>query len=253
LLVEKVSQALLYEGGDSVLHRLDPRVKLLYAVLTALAVFCTEKPGALTAMLVVQLLVAYASSLLGRVASLVRGLVPFLLTIMALNTVLIYVVSPGIEYLELVRVFYAMVMRVLVVLVVFTVFISTTSPHELMQGLVEMGLSYTAAYPLVVAFRFIPIVFAEVQNVYDAQRARGLEFERGNVLERLRKLVPIIVPSVVCSLLRAKDLAEAMEARGFGAFPRRTFYRQMRIKALDVAFLAMIALVEVLCVTLVIF
>jgi len=251
--VEEVNRSLLYKGGDSVLHRLDPRVKLIYAVLTALAVFCTEKPGALTAILAMQIFVAYAGSLLGRVALLVRGLIPFLLTIMALNTALIYVVSPSIEYLELARVFYAMIMRVLVVLVAFVVFVSTTSPHELMQGLVKMGLSYTAAYPLVVAFRFIPIVFAEVQSVYDAQRARGLELERGNILERIRKLVPIIVPSVVCSLLRAKDLAEAMEARGFGAFPRRTFYRQMRIKILDVVFLTVIVLSEALCAALAIF
>jgi len=245
--IEEVSRALLYERGNTFLHRLDPRVKLAYIAVSALMMFLTENPVSLLALLVLHVLLAGLGGLASKVLSLLKGLALFIITIMALNTVLTYFFS-FIDPLSLALAFYGMVVRAVVVLAMFTIFVSTTSPHELTQALMRLGLSRGYAYSMVVAFRFIPIIFAEMRDIYDAQRSRGLELEKGSPLGRIRKLAPIIIPSIVCALLRSKDIAESMESRAFGACEKRTFYRPIRVRVLDAVFITAVLLLQVLCV-----
>ena len=247
MFANDISYAFLYDRKDTFLYKLDPRIKLFYVVITTLAVFFARDPIVAATILLLQVIVASLGGLLRKIASLVKGLIPFLLIIMVFNTILVYLTSFTIDFDALTYTFYMMIVRVFTALVAFTILMSTTSPQEIMQALVKMKISYVYAYPLVITFRFIPIIFTEMKNIYDAQRSRGLELEKGNIIEKSRKLIPIIIPSIVCALFRAKDLAEAMESRSFGALPKRTFYKQLRIKKLDILFLASTSLAEIAC------
>lgn len=247
MVIGDISYAFLYDKKDTYMYRLDPRIKLAYVGFTALTVFFAKNPSTGVTILFIQVLIAFSGGLLEKVASLIKGLTPFLLFIIAFNTVLVYLTSPSIDVQLLIYTFFMMIIRVFTMLIAFTILTSTTSPQELMQALVKMKIKYVYAYPLIIVYRFVPIIFQEMNSIYDAQRARGLELEKGNLIRRFRSIVPIIIPSIVCALFKARDLAEAMESRSFGALPRRSFFKEIKIKKLDLLFISIIILVELAC------
>ncbi|RLE77288.1 MAG: hypothetical protein DRJ44_02345 [Thermoprotei archaeon] len=247
MVIGDISYAFLYDRKDTYMYKLDPRIKLVYVGFTTLTVFFAKNPAVGVAVLLIQVLIAFSGGLLKKVVSLIKGLTPLLLFIMAFNTALVYLTSPSIDIQLLIYTFFMMIVRVFTTLIAFTVLTSTTSPQELMQAFVKMKISYVYAYPLIIVYRFIPIIFQEMNNIYDAQRARGLELERGSFIRRFRNIVPIIIPSIVSALFKARDLAEAMEARSFGALPQRTFFKEIRIKKLDLLFILTVILIELAC------
>jgi energy-coupling factor transport system permease protein len=90
-------------------------------------------------------------------------------------------------------------------------------------------------FAFVTAVRFIPVVMLDAFQIMDAQKSRGLEFEKGNVVRRVRNLVPILIPLVVNSVIRSGELAEAMESRAYGSTPKPTSLYGMRVRWYDVA------------------
>ncbi|MDA4116648.1 MAG: energy-coupling factor transporter transmembrane protein EcfT, partial [Thaumarchaeota archaeon] len=88
-------------------------------------------------------------------------------------------------------------------------------------------------FAFVTAVRFIPVVMLDAFQIMDAQKSRGLEFERGNVVRRVRNMVPILIPLVVNSVIRSGELAEAMESRAYGSTPKPTSLYGMRTRWYD--------------------
>ena len=111
----------------------------------------------------------------------------------------------------------------------------TTSPDELEQIMKWMRVPRDVVFAFVTAVRFIPVVMLDAFQIMDAQKSRGLEFEKGNVLRRVRNLVPILIPLVVNSVIRSGELAEAMESRAYGSTPKPTSLYGMRLRWYDVA------------------
>jgi len=104
----------------------------------------------------------------------------------------------------------------------FAVFFLTTSPDLLGLALEESHVPYEFSFAFTTAVRFVPVLAEEAQTIMDAQKARGLELEKGNFMKRIRNYIPVLIPLIVSAIRRSLELAEAMESRAWGATKKRT-------------------------------
>jgi energy-coupling factor transport system permease protein len=121
-------------------------------------------------------------------------------------------------------------LKLLALTSVFFVFFATTVPEDLGNALVKIGLPYTVAFVMTAALQFVPIIGRKAKAVLDAQRSRGIPLEPG--WSALRHYPAFLGPLLIQSFQLAEELAEAMEARGFGN-PQRSFLQDFRLKTLD--------------------
>jgi energy-coupling factor transport system permease protein len=133
----------------------------------------------------------------------------------------------------------AMFLRFLVLVESFSVFFLTTSPDHLSLALEQTHVPYEFTFAFTTAVRFVPVLAEEAQTIMDAQKARGLELERGNFLKRVRNYIPILIPLIVSAIRRSLELAEAMESRAWGITPKRTNLYVLKIKLGDIVLLAL--------------
>jgi energy-coupling factor transport system permease protein len=237
-----LSGGFVFRRVVSPFHKLDPRAKLLVSVeffaVSLIATTVTEIGLVLIAVLLVS---AVAKSLrrIGRTISF-SGL--FAAFIFAVN----FLFGLGLFNAILYSV------RFLAIISSTSVFFVTTSPDELEQIMKWMRVPRDVVFAFVTAVRFIPVVMLDAFQIMDAQKSRGLEFEKGNVVKRVRSMVPILIPLVVNSVIRSGELAEAMESRAYGATPRPTSLYGMRLTWYDAA-TAVASLLLLVAVTLYIY
>jgi energy-coupling factor transport system permease protein len=138
----------------------------------------------------------------------------------------------------------ALTLRFLVLLTAFSLFFMTTSPDDLGLALDRIGvvrwisrkwLGYPNAlsFTFTTAVRLVPTLAVDAQTVVDAQRSRGLELDKGNLLKRVRNYVPILIPLLLIAIRRSLELAEALESRGFPGREGRTSLFQLRLRRSD--------------------
>jgi energy-coupling factor transport system permease protein len=125
--------------------------------------------------------------------------------------------------------------RFVAIVVSTSLFFITTSPDELEQVMKMFRLPRDVVFAFVTAVRFIPVMMLDALMIMDAQKSRGLELEKGNLLRRVRNMIPILIPLVVNAVVRSGELAEAMESRAYGAAPRPTSLAVYRAKTTDKA------------------
>lgn len=235
-----------YVPGESWLHRLDPRTKVLSVVAFSILVFLPRGLG-------LALAIAFAAVAVwaGRVRPhlLWRGLRP-LLILVGITLVLNLFLTPGEPIwqwhsLTITRegVHLAVLVGLrLVLLVAFgSLLTQTTSPIALTDGLERLFRPFQrvgmpaaeVALMMTIALRFIPTLLDEAERILKAQQARCAPLGRGNLVARARAMVPVLVPLFVASFRRADELAVAMEARGYRG-GRRTRMRELRFHAGDV-------------------
>ena len=232
-----VLEAFAFQRRDSLLHRLDPRVKMFYAfamIFLAGFVFSDVSPFPappgqnswlipLMALLLVQAFLA----LLGKVGRLwartLRASVPLVLLIVGLNLLTLWWPTRTLSTGDIERVL-VLAVRFLVFVTSFSIFTLTTSPDDLSLALEQMGIPYWFCFMFRAALRFTPVMAREARITLDAQRARGLELDKGNFITRAKRYVPVLVPLIVNAITRAWAMAEAMEARAWGAGRRTSLY-----------------------------
>jgi energy-coupling factor transport system permease protein len=122
-------------------------------------------------------------------------------------------------------------------------FLSITRVEEFTEALRGLGMPYRMSFTIALAFRLVPLFLSSALSVVVAQQARGLEFSRGNVFQRLARYMPVIVPVFMGALRRADAMAMALEARGFGRAAVRTTYVRSRFGTRDLVATAAIAIV----------
>jgi energy-coupling factor transport system permease protein len=137
------------------------------------------------------------------------------------------------EYLILLERSSAMTLRFVVLIASFSIFFLTTSPDHLGLALQQSRIPYEFCFAFTTAVRFVPVLADEAQTIMDAQKARGLELERGNFLKRVRNYIPILIPLIVNAIRRSLELAEAMESRAWGASKKRTNLYVLKLKRPD--------------------
>jgi len=128
--------------------------------------------------------------------------------------------------------------------------LATTPPEELFVGLVKLRLPYPGAFAFALALRWVPEVFATAMRVKEAQEARGLSWEQGNPLDRLKRYSPLLAPIFLLTLRRSQAMAWALEARGFQMSPRRTYLLEVHMAARDWLALAVAGLLLAGAITL---
>ena len=251
--------------GDTFIHRLDPRTKLIAVILYIVALFNAK--GVVTYAMVMAVLVLCI--LVSRVPfrSLTRGLKP-IWVIVAFTAIMNLFFTSGtplgagwlLSHItqEGLRSAIFMVLRIVMLIMGTFLMTYTTSPIALTDGmesllgpLKKLRLPiHELAMMMSIALRFIPTLIEETDKIMSAQKARGADFETGNIFRRAKALVPILVPLFISAFRRADELATAMECRCYHGGEGRTALRVLRYKAADwlvlVAFLALTAGIIVL-------
>jgi len=233
--------------GNSVIHRMDARVKVVLVVAFTVMLFVAHNFASLA--FVAAFLVSAAA--LSRVPykMLIRTfkpLLPFILFTVVLN--MFYVTGDVLVEFWVFRITYQgiyvslmMVSRILFMLVGSSLLTFTTSPIILTDALERLlkPLTYLKvpvhdiAMMMTIALRFIPTLIEETDKIMNAQKARGADMESGNLVQRMKALIPVLVPLFVSSFKRADELALAMECRCYGGGEGRTRLREMKMGARD--------------------
>ena len=225
-----------YYQADSVIHRLDPRVKLAGTLLFVLTLFLPRNlPGLLLASICLLLVVRMSRVPAGLI---LKGIRPVLVIILFSFLVNLFG-TPGrvlwsagfltATYEGVVQAFF-LALRLVYLVVGSSLMTFTTTPWRLTDGLEKAlhGLTYVKvpvhefAMMMAVALKFIPILAEEMQRILDAQTSRGADFETGSFLERGRKLIPLLVPLFISAVRRAADLSMALEVRGYSTERKRS-------------------------------
>ncbi len=222
----RILEGFQFERKNTVIHRLDPRVKLFYSILMFILSMVFWSPPMLMLLFISILPMFYFAKVTRRLVRTIQGSI-FLLAIIFL----INYFATGLERAL------AMSLRFLVIIASFSIFFLTTYPEDLSEALIKLGIPYEFALTFVMSIRFVPCLAREAQLIIDAQRARGLELDKGSFIKRLRNYVPILVPLIVNSIRRSIRVAEAMESRAFGASSRRTSLVELKLKRSDYLFM----------------
>ena len=231
-------QGLQFQPGTSVIHRLDPRVKLLISTTLLITSLLYLEIVVTSLVIAVELILSTISGTVRRWAKTVYGALPLIILIFLMNY-LVRSFSEGSYYdPNVIYVSFATAYRLIAFLASFSIFFLTTTPEELGMTFTKLRIPYMYSFAFISAIRFTPILAEELQTIMDAQRSRGLELDRGNPIKRIRRYIPILVPLIVNVLRRSYELAEAMEVKCFGASKKRTFLRELEMKPRDYIVLA---------------
>ncbi|MFQ5342932.1 MAG: energy-coupling factor transporter transmembrane component T family protein [Anaerolineae bacterium] len=231
----------LYVPRRSWLHSLDPRTKLTFVVVASLLILSFQNLVFLLACLIAWhgiILSAHVPP--GRLRWVWQRMLPL--------TLLIFVLWPLFDpqgqhvLLQIWRFRFTVesvlrglttALRVDALAFAFFVLLFSTDQASLVRGLVKLGLPYTWGLTLAIALRYIPTFQGIYVNVTEAQQARGWVVGQGSFVSRLRSYLPVLVAVIIIALRTTDHLAMALAARGLGAGPRRTTYRDVHFSRID--------------------
>ena len=237
-----------YFPGNSFVHRLDPRTKLLILVIYIVALFTASNwisYGIVLAFLAISIWISTIP-----LKSILRGMKPLVMILIftgilnlfftAGETVLVSFWGIDITLEGIIRAVFMMA-RILMLITGTFLLTYTTSPISLTDGLESLlGPLKVLRLPvhelsmmMCIALRFIPTLIEETDKIMSAQKARGADFESGNLMQRVKALVPILVPLFISAFRRADELATAMECRCYQGGDGRTKMKLLRYKRAD--------------------
>ena len=248
-----------YFPGDSFLHRMDARVKILLLLILLIEVFVFTSAPVYFMMTGITFLLIMTSKVPLRMV--LRSLKPlwwiilftFVLHLFSHPGREIYriwqfvITQEGVEQGALISV------RLMLLIVLSTLLTFTTSPLKLTDALESLlspfkrlGLpAHELAMMMTIALRFIPTLISETDKIMKAQQSRGADFVTGSILSRLKNMVPILVPLFLSAFRRADDLALAMEARCYRGGEGRTRMKEMKLGRLDYVAIGVFAVLSV--------
>ncbi|WP_069650766.1 energy-coupling factor transporter transmembrane component T family protein [Caloranaerobacter ferrireducens] len=246
-----------YYPGNTVVHKLDPRVKIIITFLFIMALFFIDKflpylfilGFILMAILISKIPIKYILKGLKPLLPII--LITFVLNLFMTKGQVIFEIGPLDVTIEGLNKALFMALRLIFLIVGTSLLTLTTSPISLTDGIEKLlnpfrriGVpAHELAMMMTIALRFIPTLLEEADKIMKAQMARGADFESGNILNRAKSLVPLLVPLFVSAFRRADELAMAMEARCYRGGENRTRMKQLVLKERDfIALGIMIAL-----------
>ena len=239
-----------YYDSKSLIHRLDPRVKIVLMILFIVFIFISRNFYSLAFSSLCVLTVVLVSK------------IPFKMYLKNMKAIL-----PVLIFTAIINVFYGeggrvlvefwifeinttgffravfMALRILLLIFISSSLTYTTTPNDLTDAIESLlsplkfiGLKsavHTLAMMMTIALRFIPTLIEEAEKIMNAQKARGADLESGGLIQRVKALIPILIPLLITAVRRAYDLAEAMERRCYNGGEGKTRMKQMRIKITD--------------------
>ena len=238
-----------YIPGDSIIHRADPRTKILLSIAFMVVIFLVNSFWTFTAMALFVLLTVIISGV--PVKYTLRGLKPIMFII--IFTAVINIFTTGgtpisqtvpFKYITWEGIILALRLAIRLALIIISgsLLTFTTTPILLTDGIEKLlspirkiGLpAHELAMMMSIALRFIPTLLEETDKIMKAQAARGADFDTGNLIQRAKSFVPVLVPLFVSAFRRADELATAMEARCYRGGTGRTRLRSLEFTDADV-------------------
>ncbi len=236
-----------YIPGETFVHKLDPRTKIVLSILFIACLFIIDKFVGYSLIVAFLLLTIYTSKIPLRY--MYKGLKPVFFLIALTATLNIFMIKGGELlfsygfiniYEEGVRIAVFMALRLIFLIMGTSVLTLTTSPIELTDGIEKLlkpigkELAHELAMMMTIALRFIPTLIDETDKIMMAQKARGADFESGGIIKKAKSLIPLLVPLFISSFRRADELAMAMEARGYRGGAGRTRMKQLMFSSKDI-------------------
>ncbi len=249
-----------YIPGNSFVHKLDPRSKLSFVFLFIIGVFLANNTVTYAVLLGFTLLVILSSRI--RLYFLFNGLKPILFLIIFTLLMHIFFTKEGALlvdwkfikiYEEGLRQGIFISIRFLVLVLLTSILTLTTSPISITDGMEDLLGPFKRfklpvhelALMMSISLRFIPTLMDETDKILKAQLARGSDISTGSIKQRIRAVIPLLVPLFVSAFKRAEDLAVAMEVRGYRGGEGRTRYRQLRWHWRDTTIMVLLAVLVV--------
>lgn len=233
----------IYVAKKTALHRVDPRVKIIGAVLLTLLCFFLSNLLILAIMLILlQAMIAisgiswrsYSSSLwfVARFAIILVLLWPFFdkLGEPVLLDLWVYKITLP-SLLNSV----AVAMRIFVIASGWLILMITTRHGTLVRGLVKLGCPYDFGISLSIGLRYVPHLIGTIDQIREAQTSRAFDFNSGGPIRRAKSFIPVLIPTIVMAMRAIDGLSEALVSRGYGATPLRTYLRDIKIRISDAA------------------
>ena len=240
-----------YYSSNSVIHRADPRMKIVLMVALIVFIFISKNMLALglSALFVLAVLLISKVPLKLYLKNL-KAILPILIFTAAINafyddgtaTALFSIWKLSVTDAGVYRAVF-MALRIILLIFISSVLTYTTTPNDLTDALEKLfsplkflGLKsavHTLAMMMTIALRFIPTLVEEAEKIMNAQKARGADFESGSLKDRAKALIPILIPLLISSVRRAYELAEAMECRCYNGGEGKTRMKQLRLALRD--------------------
>ncbi len=243
-----------YYSVDSVIHRLDPRIKIIAAALYIVELFMVKTFVGFAVCFAALAIVVTLSKV--PVRFILRGLKPVLLILLFTFFLNIFMVKGTVIWqfgflkvtLEGVLLALFMSIRLILLIIGSSLLTLTTTPLQLTDGLEKLFKplrvirvpTHELAMTMSIALRFIPTLLEETDKIMKAQQARGADFESGNFVRRAKALVPVLLPLFVSAFRIAQDLSFAMEARCYRGGVGRTRMNEMKLRNKDYAALLLV-------------
>lgn len=245
--------------GVSILHRLDPRTKIILSVLYIVAVFLANNPASFLLLLLATLWLISLSRI--ALSTVLRGIKPILAILIFTAIINIFFIKGAGEPLVsfsvieiytdgIVKALF-MALRVTLLIMGTSVLLTyTTSPISLTDGieallspLKKIGVPvHVFAMMMSIALRFIPTLVEETEKIMNAQKSRGADFESGGLIKRAKALIPLLIPLFVSAFTRAEELATAMECRCYRGDKNRTKLVKLEMRGRDFAIMSAVLL-----------
>lgn len=231
-----------YYPVDSFVHRLDPRTKLLFLIAYIVMLFVANSfYGLLLGAVVLFAAMAASKVPVRSVFRSVRGILILLIFTSLLNVFFhggqTLLADWGAVKIYLEGIIFAvfLMLRLVFLVMASTILTLTTTPVSLTDGLESLLYPlnfikfpvHVFALIMSIALRFIPTLIDETNRIINAQKARGADFESGNLIKRAKAVVPILIPLLISALRRAEELADAMDARCYSSAKKRTKYKKL--------------------------
>lgn len=254
-----------YIPGNSWIHRLDPRAKLLSTILFIFVIFLANNWQTYLLLFAFVLTAVLLSEI--KFSFFINGIKPMIWLILFTVVLQVLFTGGGEVYFQwgiLMLTSQGLLNGVFIfcrfVLIIFmsTLLTLTTMPLSLTDALEYLMRPLTAlkvpvyeiALMLSIALRFVPTLMDETEKIMNAQRARGVDFGEGNVFQQMKSIIPLLIPLFVSSFNRAEELATAMEARGYSGGEGRTKFRKLDWSVSDTLVMLMFVLITVALVFL---
>lgn len=227
-----------YNENDSFIHKLDPRVKLLWLLGNGLALMSFQDVRLLSLCLAIVLLTTMLAGTsliiylpMIKIMAIIGVQFILLQGIFRHEGAILFHLSNINFYLGGVLVGIKGILRLIALAFSFLQFLMWTSPKELTLLFVKSGLPHKYAILTGMTLHFIPVIEKDLQDIYESQQARGLELTTG--LQKVKGLLPVMLPLILRSLKRTKEVALSMELKGYTRYPTRTFLESISFSSAD--------------------
>ena len=254
-----------YLPGESFIHKLDPRTKILISLLFIVCLFVVDKFIGYTAIVAFLIAIIAIAKIPPRF--IFNGLKPIFLLVLltallnmfmirGTEDTLLYKIGFLSIYVEGLKTAAFMAIRLILLIAGTSILTLTTSPIELTDGIEKLlrpigkEIAHELAMMMTIALRFIPTLIDETDKIMKAQKARGADFESGGIVQKAKSLIPLLVPLFISSFRRADELAMAMEARCYRGGAGRTRMKVLKFSSRDFIAFAVFSILVIVSFTI---